>query len=230
MVRMKKFGNVLWGVVLIVIGLIFGLNAVGLTNINIFFRGWWTLFIIVPSFIELFRSSNKMGSFIWLVIGIVLLLCAQGILAFSLIGKLIFPFILVMIGISIIFKDTFHKKVAEKIRNLNANKGDFEGYCATFGAQKSDLSGQEFKGANLDAIFGSVELDLSKAMIKKDQVINANAIFGGIAIKVPTGVNIKVKSTPIFGGVENKTKTEYNESLPTLYINGVSMFGGVEIK
>lgn len=228
--KMKKFGNILWGVVLIVLGVIIGLNAVGLTNINIFFRGWWTLFIIVPSFIELFRSSNKVWSFIWLVIGIVLLLCAQNILSFSLIGKLIFPFILVMIGVSIIFKDRLNQKVTDKIRTLNSDRQDFEEYCATFGSQQSDFSGQEFKGANLDAVFGSVELDLAKATIQKDQVINANAIFGGIEIRVPTGVNIKVKSTPIFGGVSNKIKAEYNESLPTLYINGVAIFGGVEIK
>ena len=227
---MKKFGNVLWGIVLIIIGVIFGLNAVGLTDINVFFRGWWTLFIIVPSFIELFRSTNKMWSIIWLVIGIVLLLCAQNILSFSLIGKLIFPFILVMIGLSIIFKDTVNKKVTEKIRNLNSNKGEFDEFCATFGSQQSDFSGQEFKGANLDAVFGSVELDISKAIIKNDQVINANSIFGGIEIRVPTGVNIKVKSTPIFGGVSNKARTDYNESSPTIYINGVAMFGGVEIK
>ncbi len=227
---MKKFGNVLWGLVLIAIGVIFGLNAVGLTNINIFFSGWWTLFIIVPSFIELIRSDNKMWSFIWLCIGIALLLCAQNILSFSLIAKLILPFILVMIGLSMIFKDTFNKKIAEKIKNLNANKGSFEGYCATFGGQKVDLSGQEFKGANLDAVFGGVELDISKAIIKKDQVINASAIFGGVEIKVPSGVNIKIKATPIFGGVENKIKTEYNESLPTIYINGTAIFGGVEVK
>lgn len=227
---MKKFGNILWGLVLIALGIIFGLNAVGLTNINIFFRGWWTLFIIIPSFIELIKGNSRMWSFIWLVIGIVLLLCAQKILSFSLIGKLIFPFILVMIGISIIFKDTLNKKVADKIRDLNSNKGNFEEYCATFGEQKADLSGQEFNGANLDAVFGSVELDISKAIIKKDQVINASAIFGGIEIRVPTGVNIKVKSTPIFGGVDNKLKIDYNESLPTIYINGVALFGGVEIK
>ena len=227
---MRKFGNVLWGLVLILLGVIFGLNTMGITNINIFFRGWWTLFIIVPSFIELLRSNNKMWSFIWLCIGVVLLLCAQKVLSFSLVGKLIFPFILVMIGISIIFKDTFNKKIADKIKTLNTEKGDFEGYCATFGGQKVDLSGQEFNGANLDAVFGSVELDISNAILKKDQVINANAIFGGIEIRVPTGVNIKVKSTPIFGGVDSKIKTVYNESLPTLYINGTAMFGGVEIK
>lgn len=227
---MKKFGNVLWGVLLIAIGIIFGLNALGITSINVFFKGWWTLFIIIPSFIELFRGDSKIWSFIWLVVGIALLLCAQNIWSFSAIRKLIFPFILVMIGISIIFKDTLNKKVAEKIKTLNANKGEFEEYCATFGEQKSDLSGQEFNGANLDAVFGSVELDISKAIIKKDSIINANAIFGGIEIRVPTGVNIKVKSTPIFGGVSNKIRTDYNESLPTLYINGVALFGGVEIK
>lgn len=227
---MKKFGNVLWGIVLIAIGVIFGLNALGLASINIFFKGWWTLFIIIPSFIGLFRNDSKIWSFIWLIIGIALLLCAQNILSFRIIGKLIFPFILVMIGISIIFKDTIDKKVGEKIRKLNTNKGEFEEFCATFGEQKSNFSGQEFNGANLDAVFGSVELDLSNAIIKKDQVINANAIFGGIEIRIPTGVNIKVKSTPIFGGVSNKAKVDYNESLPTLYINGTALFGGVEIK
>lgn len=226
---MKKTGNILWGIVLIMIGIIFGLNALGITNINIFFKGWWTLFIIIPSFIELIRSTNKMWSFISLIIGIALLLCAQNILSFSIIRKLIFPFILVMVGISILFKDTFHKKIEEKIKTLNVDKGNLEGYCATFGEQKNDLSGQEFKGANLDAIFGSVELDISKAIISKDEIINANAIFGGIEIRVPTGVNVKVKSTPIFGGV-NKVKTDYNESLPTLYINAMALFGGVEIK
>ena len=91
---MKRFGNIIWGVVILAIGIIWGLNALGITNINIFFNGWWTLFIIIPSLICLFTKESKMWSFIWLVIGIVLLLCCQGILTFSLISKLIIPFIL----------------------------------------------------------------------------------------------------------------------------------------
>lgn len=228
--KMKKFGNILWGLILVVIGIIFALNALGITDINIFFRGWWTLIIIIPSLIGLFKNESKMWSIIWLVIGIVLLLCAQNILSFTMVGKLIFPFILVMIGLSIIFKDTINKNVSEKIKKLNNEKTEGEEYCATFGGQNADYNGQEFKGANLDAIFGSVELDLKNATISKDQVINANAIFGGIDIIVPANVNIKVKSTPIFGGVSNKVKTQYNESLPTIYINSFCMFGGVDIK
>lgn len=227
---MKKFGNILWGLVFIVVGLIIGLNAMGITNINIFFKGWWTLFIIVPSFIGIFKEDNKTWSIIWLVIGVVLLLCTRDILSFAIVGKLIFPFILVMIGLSFIFKDMFQTKVNEKMRKLNSERVDGENFCATFGGVKSNFNGQEFKGANADAIFGGVEIDLSEAIINHDQIINANAIFGGVDIKAPKNVNIKVKSTPIFGGVSNKFKNDYNESLPTIYINAFCLFGGVDIK
>lgn len=92
------------------------------------------------------------------------------------------------------------------------------------------MTDKNLTGANLDAIFGSANLNLKGAIIKKDQIINANAIFGGIEIIVPDNVNIKVKSTPIFGGTSNKVKTQFNENLPTIYINSLAMFGGVEIK
>lgn len=125
----------------------------GFTNINIFFDGWWTLFIIIPSFIELIRSDGKIGSLIGLIIGTVLLLCCQGYLSFSIIGKLIFPFILVMIGLSLIFKDTINKKVSDKIRDLNANKGNLEEYCATFGGQQANFNGEEFKRSKFRRCF-----------------------------------------------------------------------------
>lgn len=227
---MKKLGNILWGVVLIALGIIIGLNATGVTDINIFFKGWWTLIIIIPSVIGLIKNDSKLWSFIWLIIGIVLLLCSQNILSFSLISKLIFPFILVAIGVSLIFKDVAGKKIKEKVKKMNNEKQNNEEYCATFGSQNVSYSGQEFKGANLDAIFGGIDLDLKNSNITKDQIINATAVFGGIDIIVPNGVNVKVKSTPIFGGVSNKLKTEYNENLPTIYINSFCMFGGVEIK
>lgn len=225
---MRKFGNVLWGLVFVILGLIFGLNAMGITDINIFFPGWWTLVIIIPSFIGLFRSPNKLWNIIWLMVGIVLLLSCLDILAFDMIGKLLFPAILVVIGISLIFKDSIHTKVNSKIKELN--KDGLEEYCSTFGAQKVNLEGEEFKGASLDSVFGSVELDVRNANITEDKVINASAIFGGIDIWVPNNVNIKVKSTPIFGGVTNKAPIVKGENIPTIYVNAFCMFGGVEIK
>ena len=119
---MNRVSNILWGFVLIIIGVIFGLNALNIADINIFFDGWWTLFIIVPCFIDLFKNKSKTGNIIGLIIGVALLLSCRGILDIGMIFKLIVPFILVCIGLSIIFKDSLNKKVKDKIKTLNKNK------------------------------------------------------------------------------------------------------------
>ena len=57
---MKNFNKILWGIVLITIGVMIGLNILGLTDINFFFRGWWTLFIIIiPCLIGLFNDEEE---------------------------------------------------------------------------------------------------------------------------------------------------------------------------
>lgn len=56
---MNNFSKMLWGIVLIVIGLIIGLNAFDILSINLFFEGWWTLIIIIPCLIGLFNGENE---------------------------------------------------------------------------------------------------------------------------------------------------------------------------
>ena len=227
---MKKKGNILWGIVFVVIGIIFGLNALEITNINIFFAGWWTLFIIVPCAIGLVNGNDKVGNLIGLLIGILLLLSFQRILSFSMIWKLIVPTILIIIGLSFIFKDMIGGKVNKEIKKLNETKAEQTEYCATFASQDINYEGEEFKGADLTAVFGGVKCNLRKAKITSDQVINATSIFGGIEIYVPLNVKVKIKSTPIFGGTSDKSLHSNNESDPTIYINSTCVFGGVNIK
>ena len=227
---MKKFGNVLWGIALIIIGLIIGGNALGITSINIFFDGWWTLFIIIPCFIGLFKDNEKTGNLIGLLIGVALLLACQDILDFGLIWKLAFPAILVAIGLSIIFKDALGGKVSSEIKKLNEKRNGENSYCATFAGQNVNFDEEKFTGADLTAVFGGVKCDLRKAIIDSDVLINASSTFGGIEIYVPSNVKIKIKSTSIFGGVENKANTKADENSHTIYINGAALFGGVEVK
>lgn len=224
---MKKLGNILWGIVFVILGLIFGLKALGIADINIFFKGWWTLFIIIPSFIGIIKNNKSLGNYVWLVIGIIFLLSAQGILNISKMGKLIFPAILVIIGLGMIFKDTVSSNVNNKIKELN--KDDKEEYYATFSGQKINFSGDDFKGVSLNAIFGGIDLDLRSASITQDQIINTTSVFGGIDILVPENVKVQVKSTSMFGGVDNKSK-DSKENLPTIYVKSFCLFGGVEIK
>ena len=227
---MRKLGNTLWGIVLIIIGVILTLNALEITNINIFFNGWWTLLIIIPSAIELIAREEKFWSAIWLIIGIILLLACRDILDFELIWRLTIPVIIILIGINLIFKDKLDKRMEKKSKELKEKAEGLEEYCATFGEVKADFNNQEFKGASLTAVFGSTDLDLRKAIINEDKLIKTCAVFGGIEIMVPENVNIKVKSTPIFGATSNKTNRKYDEKLPTIYVNSFCMFGGVDIK
>ena len=227
---MKNFGNILWGIVLIGVGLIIGGNALGITNINIFFDGWWTLFIIVPCFIGLFKEREKIGSIIGLLIGIALLLGCQNILEFDIIWKLALPVILIVVGISLVFKDTFNSKINSEIKKLNKNMTKDNEYCATFSGQDVKFDNQEFKGADLTAVFGGVKCDIKNAIINQDVVINATGIFGGIEIYVPDNCNVKIKSSSIFGGVTDKKNYKEISEGHIIYINATCMFGGVEIK
>ncbi len=220
----------MWGLVLIIIGVVFGLNALGITNINIFFKGWWTLFLIIPGFIGLFKDNDRTGDIILIIIGIILILSTRNVLDFDIIWKLILPIILVIIGLSIIFKDLFNTKINKEINKLNEKFKTDGDYCSTFGGQNIKFDNEEFKGTTLNAIFGGIKLDLRDAIIKKDVVINSTCVFGGITILVPKDVKVKVKSTPIFGGVEDKTKQKTNDKSKIVYINSTTIFGGVEIK
>lgn len=214
---------------MVIIGVIIGLNTIGITDIDIFFDGWWTLVIIVPCFIGLFTNKDKTGNIIGLLVGVILLLGMQNIIDFNLIWKLLLPSIIVIIGLSLIFKNTFNSKINNEIKKLNNKNTKDNEYCATFSGQRIDFPNEEFKGATLNSVFGSITCDLREAKIKEDVVINASSVFGGIDIIVPDDVNIKIKSNSIFGGVNNKKKNNEDKKY-TIYVNASCLFGGVDIK
>lgn len=231
---MKNLESIVIGLILIAIGVIIGLNTLNITDINIFFDGWWTLFIIIPSIISLLKFNSVASSLTWLTIGVVLLLCCQGILSFDLALELLLPIILIAMGLSFIFKNLIGNKVSEKIKEINNRNDVSEDYCSTFSSQNINIEGKAFEGTTLNAVFGGIKLDVSNAIIEKDIVINASSIFGGIDIIVPEGINIVVKSNSIFGGVDDKrrkAKTEKeNKDGVTIYVNATCLFGGVDIK
>lgn len=224
---MKQIGNKVVGLVLVVVGIIIALNTLGITNINIFFDGWWTLIIIIPCAVGLFKDEEKTGSIIGIVLGVFMLLCSQNVISWDMLLKLGVPCILVIIGLGLIFKDVLNRDTAKRIDELNKVKVE-NTICATFSGQDVKVD-EKFEGTTIDAIFGGVKLDLTKAVIEKDCVINATSIFGGIDIVVPESVKVKVKSTAIFGGVDNKRES-IEDSVNTIYVNALCLFGGVDIK
>ena len=94
---MKKLSYLLWGIVLIAAGVVLALRIFGITNADIFFDGWWTLFIIIPSAVGLFTEKKKTGSIIGIALGVFMLLCCQEVLSW----KLLAPAALVVLGLKL---------------------------------------------------------------------------------------------------------------------------------
>jgi len=230
--KMKKNKSILWGIVFIAAGLIWALSALDIVKVDIFFEGWWTLFIIVPSAVSLFTSSEKFSSAIGVAVGVILLLCARDVFSYGTVMKLAVPVIIVLIGIKMILT-SFSGKHTEKIEeSFEKYEGDIDNVFCIFNGAKVDLDGKVFRGAEINAIFGGVDYDLRGAVIEPDSAIKVSAIFGGVDIIVPEGVKVRVKSTALFGGVDNKSrKTDgKDEDTVTLYVSALALFGGVEVK
>ncbi len=222
---MKKLNRMVWGIVLAAAGALFALNALEITKIDVFFDGWWTLFILIPCFIGLFTEREKTGNLIGILIGVFLLLCCRDILDFSMVWKLLLPAIIFIIGIKMVLGAIFGKK-SDSLPAIPENGPVIA--SAIFGGRDLNYDGQVFEGGEITAIFGGVDCNLKKAVIEKDCCIQATAIFGGIDILVPANVNVVVNSVSIFGGFSNETSAQ--PDVPTIYIKGFSMFGGVDIK
>ena len=227
---MKQISRILWGIALVLVGVIFALNAVGITDIELFFDGWWTLFIIIPCFIGLFGEKEKTGNIIGLAIGVFLLLCCQNVLGFDMLWKIAVPAIIVIIGLKLILSAVFGDKATKILESSKQNGDNVKIGCATFSGQDLNFDGEVFTGAELSAVFGGVKCDLRNAVIEKDCAIDATSVFGGIDIFVPDTVNVKVNSNSIFGGVSDKNHRPTIQGAVTVYINATCMFGGVDIK
>lgn len=226
---MKDYTKYIIGFLLIFIGLILGLNAFGITNINLFFSGWWTLFIIIPSLVGLITDKEKTSSLIFLIIGVWLFLAERDLIEYELLIKLLLPVILISIGLLLVFKDVLSIN-GKEIKKINANNKESNNYIAVFGSQDLKFEDEKVENLDLKSLFGGIKLDLRDAKIEKDIVINTLSVFGGIDIYVPDDVKVEVSSTPFFGGVEVKRKKQSSNKEITIYLNSVCIFGGVDVK
>jgi hypothetical protein len=100
------------------------------------------------------------------------------------------------------------------------------------------FSGTDRKGVwdaprnlNTIAVFGGSDIDFREARIPPDGLtIHAVAMFGGVDIIVPEGVNVKVGGAGIFGAFEAKKRRRRTvPGAPTIKIDGLAFFGGVEV-
>ena len=230
---MKQIKPIIWGIAIIALGIIFGGNALGLFSLDIFFDGWWTLFIIIPSVVSLITDQDKIMSLGFIAVGVILLLAAQNVFSYDVAWKVILAVFLVVVGLSIIVRSLFHNKndqeVAKKIEEAKKDGQSMDSQMAVFSGTDRVYKDEVFSGANLSAIFGGINLDLKDAKFTSDTVIKAFTLFGGIDIRVPDDIIVKLKSGFVFGGFSDDRKNPSEKGKHTIYIDAAGAFGGVTI-
>lgn len=229
---MKKTKGILWGLAVIALGIIWGLNQGGLINVHLF-DGWWTLFIIVPSFISLITDKDKTGSLIGLCIGLVLL--AGNYFDIWNYREYLLPLVVIIIGVVIIFNTVNTKKIKNDNSEFVMNETQVpvsetgQEYYASFTGQTYQFN-NGFAGGKFSASFGALKLDIRNADIVDNCVVNTSATFGGVEILVPQNVRVIAKSNSVFGGTSDKSNKSLPADAKTIYINSTNLFGGTDIK
>lgn len=226
MENMKRY---LWGLVFIGLAVLLMLDAFEFLHFNLFFKGWWTFFIMIPCFIGIITDEHKKGSIIGFAIGLALFLSYQDIFKQRVLGKLLIPVILLIVGVSIIWPSKSKKKILNiKINNKNYAERDLE-FSTFFSNREINFGNQEFHGAEVEVAFGNVTLNLDEAIINNDVVLDCDVAFGSVTIKVPRNVNVVVESEVVFGRLNDKRpqKLEATNYAYSLYIAGDCAFGSI---
>jgi hypothetical protein len=81
------------------------------------------------------------------------------------------------------------------------------------------------------SIFGGAELDFTDARFTTETTyITVFCLFGGVDLRVRDGMRTISKAVGIFGGVDNRGGTTLDPNAPLLVVEGVALFGGIDIR
>jgi predicted membrane protein len=107
-------------------------------------------------------------------------------------------------------------------------------YVNIFSGGERQIISQNFKGGKISAVFGGIELDLTKAKLAPGRNdLEIACVFGGATIIVPDSWFVTIEVTPILGGFSDSRKLSPGRSFDTssqLVIKGAVVFGGGEVK
>lgn len=225
--RRSNFNQIFWGLVIIIVGVLFLAQNLGYIQDYSFWKYLPALLIILGLY-QLFvnRLRAWVGPLLITLVGTFLLMATLDVITWGTFGSLIWPTILILIGISIIL----HR--GESSRNFETTAGSQMNVFSTFSEQNRKVTSGDFRNAEVTAIFGSSKLDLRDASVSQPPAyIQTTTMFGGVEIFVPSNWDVRINTVAFFGGSSDKRRevTPQKET-PELIITGTVFFGGLDIK
>jgi predicted membrane protein len=236
-----------FGLILIAIGLVFlGTNAGFISEPLRRVLISWQMLLIVIGVSKLFKREYFSATMLF-IIGTFFLL-PRIFRAFpetfpGLDGSfthVYWPLLLIASGILLImnklygkpwgYYDHKHSKCNNSYKHANYVPGSFS-KNSIFGGGEHIVLEPDFKGGDVNAVFGGITLDLRHTnLVEGTSRLEVNAVFGGVTIMVPNDWFIETNIDTVFGGFEDKRmiKAPLNTDRK-LIISGACVFGGGEL-
>ena len=220
------------GAIILAVGAIFLLNNLGYVQAR-HLLDFWPVLLIFAGIVKIFDPYRRAWGVILLFFGSLLLMDQMGIRHFGW-GEL-WPLLLIAVGGVAMWSAIKARKLAGDLHVDDGDPRTTLNESAIFGGIEKRLNGKDFRGGQLHAMFGGIEIDMRDADIAENEaVLYANSIFGGIELRVPDTWYVAARGQGIFGGFTDSTK--YNPPVDpekprkTLIVMGMAVFGGVEIR
>jgi predicted membrane protein len=212
------------GLAILALGALWTLDNLNLLESEDFTR-WWPAVLIAIGAVQFFnRKTNRIGPVLLMVAGALLLAMTVGRYDFDL-GDLI-PLGIALFGAKLVWDAVSRRSARAGVVNDDSTVSSF----AMMAGVHWQSTSRAFRGGEVNAIMGGVELDLRNVEIKPgdEPVIDALAIMGGVEIFVPAGWKVVASVLPIMGGFEDKT-TAGSETGPMLTVRGTAIMGAIVV-
>lgn len=220
--------RIILGLGIIATGILFLLGNLDILNPHDYFRFWPAILILVGigQLIQVESGGRRIWGVLLIIIGTVMLLNRLFYIDFNLWDY--WPLILVLIGVSMIIRSSIFRRGAntpgESIDSLSYIKA-----LAVMGGFRRKTNSQDFKGGELTAIMGGLEIDLRDASIQGEATLDVFTAMGGVEMRVPDDWLVVIEGFPILGGFDDKTRPP-KDAVKRLIIKGTVLLGGMEIK
>ncbi len=102
---------------------------------------------------------------------------------------------------------------------------------AFLGGIERNNTSQAFRGGEITAALGGVQLDLRECrMAPEGARLDVLAFMGGVSLRIPKDWCVVSDVSVMLGGMDNRTSAPVDGAAPKLHITGQAIMGGVEIR
>jgi predicted membrane protein len=223
--------QVLMGVLVIAIGLLFLLDNLDIIELHDALA-FWPLVFIFAGVAKLLDTSSPNGYLVGLAgigIGTAMILNRLGLIYFS--WRQAWPLVPIAVGTMIVVRAMRGGRapVHGVVDDQPGEATQTVDVTAVLGGFERRVHTQDFRGGEITAVMGGCTLDMRGASMQGEATINVFAFWGGVTIKCPPDWTVVLQGTPIMGGFDEKTVAP-PDNRKRLVIRGYAIMGGVEVR